>query len=115
MDQLRKKEYIRQFVAQGVEFDQAVKLVYCTDAEIVDLEADEAFQAELQALRVEVALRAFSAYTAILSTDAARPADLLKRLQVLFPEAFRPQTLDNARPLDLNLTIVKQRGTGAAE
>jgi len=110
MDRNTKKSYLMQFVAQGVDIEQAYKLVYADEADIAAFDSDEALQEEIRMTRIELAQRMLSDYSQSMASAEVRPADLLKRIQALVPEAFKPQQQAAALPMDLNLTIVKHRG-----
>ena len=114
MDIEIKKSYVRQFVAEGVEPDQAYKLVFADDTEISEFENDADFMDGLRDTRINLAHRAIQEYRGSLSQEG-KPGDHLKHLLHFFPEAFRDPKIDISKSLDLNLTINKVRGGGVAE
>jgi hypothetical protein len=103
-----RKDFIKQFVQQGIDPDQVYILLYLTDEEIATVESDQAFQAEIKDLRMRVGLGFVQAYHNVV-TSQGKPGDHLARVRSFYPEAFKTDGAESC-PLDLNLTIVKKRG-----
>ena len=103
----QRKDYIRQFVSQGVDPDQAYNALYMTEQEIAEVESDATFQTDIRDLRMRVGLGFIQSYHTIIDSQG-KPGDHYNRLRSLYPEYFKADGAET-RPLDLNLTIFKKR------
>ena len=102
----KKKLYIKKFVITGLSFSKACELTYCTEEDIDTIEADKAFIADLNDVKMELTLRRMEDYNAKVDMSV-QPNDELKRFATIM-DVINTDSLD--MPGDLNLTIIKQRG-----
>ena len=47
-----KKKYIKEYMAEGVNLSNAIKMVYCTDEDIEEIEADKDFINEVEEIQL---------------------------------------------------------------
>ena len=99
-----KKKYIKSFVIQGLPLPDAFEMVYATDDEKREVEADTLFMKEIDEITLTLAVQHLRHYNEAVK-NSKQPADHLKRLTILRPRVFDKEDKDKLP--DLNITIHK--------
>lgn len=105
MELEKKKQYIQQYVAEGMTLENCYSLLYMDEAAVVEVEQDVDFIAEMRDMLAQLTLTNLTSYNSKVRNSFS-PGDHLKRLSLMAPNIFKESS-----PVEMTgeLVIVKKR------